>query len=157
MHYCGLRRPLRLGGTASVYCACPARRSAGRLLISRVAGGPEADWVAGITSFLEARSVEVERAHTGRQAIDLVERGGIDAAILSAWTPRVDGLSLLRIIRSRDAGLPCVVVTTEVSKGTLQQALTLGAYSVVTEPVDLAALTRVTAGMFGKRSEWELD
>ena len=137
--------------------ASRVRRLAGRLLISRVAGGPEADWVAGITSFLEARSIEVERAHSGRQTIDLVERGGIDAAILSAPRPRADELSLLRIIRSRDAGLPCVVVTTEVCRGTLQQALTLGAYSVVTEPVDLGALTRVTAGMFGKRAEWELD
>lgn len=148
---------MRREGNVRVYCDAPGPFSAGRLLISRTAGAAQEGWVGGITSYLAERCIEVERVHTGREAISLVERGGIDAAILSDDLPRMDGLSVLRMIRSVDARLPCVMVAAEASPRTLQQALALRAYSVVTEPVDLAALTRVTAGMFGKRAEWKLD
>ncbi len=39
----------------------------------------------------------------------------------------------------------------------LQRALELGAYSVVTMPVDLASLRRVMAGLFRRCFDWELE
>ncbi len=140
-----------------MYCTDPAPWSSGRLLISRAASAAEERWIGGITSFLTERCVKVDRVHTGREAVSLVERGGVDAAILSEDLPRMDGLGVLRMVRSVDSSLPCVMLATDVSPRTLQQALTLGAFSVVTEPVDLSTLTRVTAGMFGRRAEWKLD
>ncbi|HUU85442.1 MAG TPA: response regulator [Phycisphaerae bacterium] len=117
----------------------------------------EGDWVRGITGYFEPRHVGVCRAYTGREAIGFVEEGGIDAAILSTDLPRMDGLSVLRIIRSIDNAIPCVVVTADASKRILQRALELQAYTVLTKPVDLAALRRVMVGLFRKRLRWELD
>jgi CheY-like chemotaxis protein len=99
----------------------------------------------------------VRRAYTGRETIGLVERSEIDAAILSVEMPQMDGLNVLRIIRSIDAELPCVMLTADASKRTLQRALELGAYSVVTQPVDPVALWRVMAGLFRRCFEWELE
>ena len=128
-----------------------------RVLISHGERSVEGDWVGGIAGYLKPRHVNVYRAYTGPEAIGFVERGGIDAAILSTDLPRMDGLSVLRIIRSIDVGLPCVVVTADASKRTLQRALELQAYTVITQPVNLAALTRVMAGLFRKRFQCELD
>jgi len=133
-----------------------AEDSVRRVLISHP-GRDSREWVAGIAGFLEPRRVEVRQVFTGSEAIGLVERGGVDAAILSTELPRMAGWSVLRIIRSLDARLPCVMITDDASKRTLQQALDLRAYSVVTQPVDLAALTQVVVGLFRRYFELELE
>ncbi len=130
---------------------------AGRVLISRATATGHDGWVDGLTHYLAWRSITVQRALSGREAISLVKRGGLDAAILSATTPHMDELSVLRIVRSMDSGLPCVMVTADASRSALQEALALGAYSVVTEPVNLDELTRVTVGLFRRHFEWKLD
>jgi DNA-binding response OmpR family regulator len=128
-----------------------------QLLVSHGEEPDDSDWVGGLTSYLEPRRVGVHRAFTGQQTIGLVKRGGIDAAVLSCQLPRMDGLSVLRIIRSIDADLPCVMVTADASKRTLQRALELQAYTVLTRPVNLTALTRVLAGLFRNRFDCRLD
>jgi DNA-binding response OmpR family regulator len=129
----------------------------GRVLVSDAGPVQRDDWVRSLSVYLEPRSVQVERVFTGRDAIGLVERGGIDAAILSSELPAMDGLSVLRIIRSLDSRLPCVMIVGDASKRTLQQALELQAYSVLIRPVDVAALRRVVTGLFRKYLDVELD
>ena len=134
----------------------PALPTIKRVLISQAERSAMGGWVEGITGYFEPRSVTVRRVYTGREAIGAVDRGGIDAAILSTELPRMDGFSVLSIIRSIDKALPCVMVTSNASKHTLKRALELGAFSIITQPVDLEALTRVMAGLFRKCFDWEL-
>lgn len=129
----------------------PDQHPLARLLISQATGTGQDAWVEVITPRLRGWRIAVERAYTGREAVGLAERGGLDAAILAGDTPPWDGLSVLRVIRSFDAHLPCVLVAAEASKRTLQQTLALGAYSVIPQPVDVACLSRVMAGLFRKR------
>ncbi|MHC4610393.1 MAG: response regulator transcription factor, partial [Planctomycetota bacterium] len=132
-------------------------RPSRRLLISYAPRALEGDWITGLSRHFQPYPLEVRRAYTGRETIGLVERSEIDAAILSVELPQMDGLNVLRIIRSIDAELPCVMLTADASKRTLQRALELGAYSVVTQPVDPVALWRVMAGLFRRCFEWELE
>ena len=82
------------------------------------------------------------RAHSGPDTIRRVEEGGLTAAILVEDQRQIDGLSLLRIIRSFDLTLPCWLVTENATRRTLEVALALRAISVLTHPVDLTELTR---------------
>ncbi len=134
-----------------------AQSSVRRVLISHGGRSAAGDWVGGITGYLGPRRVGVCRAYTDVEAVGFVERGGIDAAILSADPPRMDGLSVLRIIRSIDVSLPCVMVLGDASKRTLQRALELQAYTVLPQPVKLEVLTRVMVELFRKRFDCELD
>ena len=67
------------------------------------------------------------------------------------WTPRSwgvrlerpDGLTVLRLIRTIDAGLPCVLVSRQTGRRLLQDALSLAAFSVVRSPVDDRVLADV--------------
>ncbi|MCP4250507.1 MAG: response regulator [bacterium] len=116
-----------------------------------------AEWIGGLTTYLEPHAIRVRRVYTGPDTISLIEAGQVDAAVLSIDMPRLDGLGILRTIRSIDDRLPCVMVTGDASSRTLRRALDLGAYSVVTRPVDLQAMTRVMAGLFRRCLDWELD
>ena len=81
------------------------------------------------------------RAHTGPDTILRVEQGGLGAAVICADHARIDGLSVLRIIRSIDMELPCWLVTKDTTRQTLQTALSLRVTSVVTHPDRVSALT----------------
>jgi len=128
-----------------------------QVLVSHPGARPEGDWIAGLTRYLEEHEVAVQRAYTGRQAVELVDGGRVDAVVLSGDRPPMEGLSVLRIIRTIRADLPCVMVLTEVSTRSLQQALELGAYSVVRQPVDVLRLQRVMVRLFRRRFDWNLE
>ena len=70
--------------------------------------------------------------------------------------PRMDGLAVLRIIRSVDANLPCVLVAPAAPKRLLEQALGLDAYSVLTTPVDTTIMRSVVARIFHKFFQCDL-
>jgi len=74
-------------------------------------------------------------AENGREALAVVERGGIDAVLLDLGLPDRDGLEVLSAIRSRHA-LPILVVTARGDTTEKIAALDLGADDYVTKPFD---------------------
>jgi two-component system KDP operon response regulator KdpE len=74
-------------------------------------------------------------AENGREALAVVERGGIDAVLLDLGLPDRDGLEILSAIRSRHS-LPILVVTARSDTGEKIAALDLGADDYVTKPFD---------------------
>ncbi|MCH7812602.1 MAG: response regulator [Planctomycetes bacterium] len=133
------------------------RSASSHVLISHTDRPGGTDWIRGLTTYFEPYSIRVRQVYTGPDTISLIEAGQVDAAVLSIDMPKLDGLGILRTIRSIDDRLPCVMVTADASSRTLRRALDLGAYSVVTCPVDLQAITRVMAGLFRRFLDWELD
>jgi len=120
-----------------------------QVLVSQSRRAP-AGWVDGLTERLRPRGIEVRRAFDGPQSIRIVETGTIDLAVLSADLPRMDGLSVLRIIRSIDEALPCVFVAAKPTRRLLEQALALHAFTVLSAPVDAATVTDLVERMFCK-------
>jgi len=81
-------------------------------------------------------------------AIRRVERGGLAAAVLFTEGTALEGFSLLRIIRSISADLPCWLVATDPTPHTLQAALALRVHSVMRHPVEAGVLSgTVTRGL----------
>ena len=74
-------------------------------------------------------------AENGREALAVVERGGIDAVLLDLGLPDRDGLEVLSTIRSKHA-LPILVVTARSDTTEKIAALDLGADDYVTKPFD---------------------
>ena len=107
-------------------------------------------WAEGLSGWLEPNGIAVHRASSGRQAIEIVERGQAQLAVVGMDLPRMDGLSVLRIIRSIDRQLPCVLVAGQPSGHLFQQALELEAYSVIAEPVDAGLLVELVARIYRK-------
>ncbi len=82
------------------------------------------------------------RADPRAAALNTVEKGGLAGAILIDDRPRVDGLTLLRLIRSIDMILPCWLVTAKATRRTLEAALNLSVCGVMETPTDVIEFTR---------------
>lgn len=97
-------------------------------------------WYDRIDAVLQPCGLELCRTHTRVETIARVELGGLAAAVLVADDRHIDGLSLLRTIRSIDAGLPCWLVTEDTTRHTLEAALALKVMSVITHPTGASEL-----------------
>lgn len=110
-----------------------ARRTRLLFVYGQFAGAPR--WYDDLDDVFRPVGLELCRAHSGRDAIERVERGGLAGAVLVSDEHEITGLSLLRIIRSIDAVLPCWLVTDAASRQTMETALALRVSSVITRPL----------------------
>lgn len=98
-------------------------------------------WLRDLGDELRPVGVVLTHTHSGPDTICRIEHGGLSGAILVGDQRGIDGLSILRIIRSIDVDLPCWLVAERTTPRTLQTALSLGARSVITYPVEVRELT----------------
>ena len=93
------------------------------------------EFIASILSQIEG--TEVVCASSGFDALKLLPRYRFDLIITDINMPIMDGLKLVRRIRSDETykDVPIIVVTTEGSQEDRQRALTLGANAYITKPI----------------------
>ncbi|MEZ6046292.1 MAG: response regulator [Planctomycetaceae bacterium] len=66
--------------------------------------------------------------------MDLFERANFDI-ILSDWNmPNMDGLTLLKEIRQRDANVPVIMITTEAERARVVTAIQAGVSDYLIKP-----------------------
>jgi len=70
-------------------------------------------------------------ATNGREAVRVIEKEPPDAVLTDLHMPEMDGLELVRVVRSRYVGLPVVLMTSRGSEETAVSALHAGALSYV--------------------------
>jgi len=71
----------------------------------------EVDFVELMTVRLEANGYEVITANNGKEALDRVKKDKPDGLILDIMMPEMDGLTVLKKIRSEDARIPIFITT----------------------------------------------
>jgi two-component system, OmpR family, response regulator AdeR len=109
------------------------------------------DIADSIELYLRHDGHRTDRAHDGRQALDLFHHANPDLVVLDIGLPVVDGLEVLRSIRSRSE-VPVIVVTARREELDELLGLALGADDYVTKPFNpRTLLARVKAVL--RRSE----
>lgn len=126
---------------------------------------PVEHWTRQFPRLMEPLGVDAHLATTGRQALDLADRITFHAAFIDLATPRGDravssgdgGLWLLQTLQ-RSKTRPAVIVVN--SRATRQQAvrllndaLRLGAFSVVNRPEDLHPLLSVIQRLLNRHHQ----
>jgi two-component system alkaline phosphatase synthesis response regulator PhoP len=71
----------------------------------------EVDFVELMTLRLEANGYEVITANNGKDALDQAKKEKPDAILLDIMMPEMDGLTVLKKIRSEDARIPIFITT----------------------------------------------
>src|SRR5262245_15829558 len=74
---------------------------------------------------------KIAEADHGRQALGLLEKGGVDVVVTDLQMPELDGLELVDAIRSRFPNVPVILMTAYGSEQIAIQALQRGAASYV--------------------------
>ncbi|MCM2314016.1 MAG: response regulator [Thermoanaerobaculia bacterium] len=108
---------------------------------------------------LSERGHLVFQAADGESALELIEQQTFDAVILDVMMPRIDGLTLLRIIREKHslAELPVLMATARGERADLIEALRLGANDYLVKPLDYAIVhARLETQLRLKRSNEEV-
>ena len=91
----------------------------------------------------------VETAINGREALDALRRGGFDGMLLDILMPEVDGLEVLRRLRSSHSTMPVVMITATTTQERAAQAIAEGARACLLKPFDSAELKQVLDQHFG--------
>ena len=111
--------------------------------------------VLALTAALEAHSMEVLSAESGRQAIAVLEKEpGIDVVLMDIMMPEMDGFETIRRLRAKPefAHKPIIALTAKAMKGDFESCIAAGASDYVSKPVDvdqLLSLIRVCVNRRG--------
>jgi two-component system, NtrC family, response regulator HydG len=98
------------------------------------------DICRNLSDILTDLGYQVDFVHDGFSALDLVRRQPYDVALLDLKMPGMDGLTLYREIKKQRAGTVSLLVTAYASPETAEEALSAGAWKVVSKPVDFRQL-----------------
>ncbi|MEX0653546.1 MAG: hypothetical protein WD534_08600 [Phycisphaeraceae bacterium] len=130
-------------------------------------------WTRQLPRLLEPQGIHAHLARTGREALDLASRLDLHAAIVDLLTPTggtgaaagqrattrdplPGGLWLLQVLRRKPVQPPVVVVSNDFyawrqADRYLNEALRLGAFSVINRPVELDPLLQVIRRLIDRR------
>ena len=114
----------------------------------------------GLTHFLKNCGYSVSSSGTGRYALQLLQAQDFDLIVLDLGLPDIDGLEVLRILRSRKVNLPILILTARDGVKDKIEGISKGADDYLTKPFDLGeleariqALIRRCYGGFSHRIE----
>lgn len=89
-----------------------------------------------ISFHLRSNGFESDSAYTGREAIEMIDKGGYALILLDILLPEVSGLEVLEYIRKKaaDSRIPVIVTSAMSEESDIIKALELGADDYVTKP-----------------------
>jgi len=99
-------------------------------------------------SFLERRGHQVSEAHTGAEALRLLESGAFDVVLMDVQMPEMDGLEATRRLRARErdqgaARMPVIALTAFAMAGDRERCLDAGVDDYLTKPIIATRLYEV--------------
>lgn len=103
--------------------------------------------------FLTQRGFRVRLAQSEAGALELLENGLPDAAILDVRLPDGSGLDVLEHMRQAAPAVPAIVMTADDSLATRQRAEQLGVIAFLTKPVRPLDLLNILEQILRRASE----
>lgn len=95
------------------------------------------------------KNVEIVEAVDGMDGLRKISSDHFDLALIDINMPVMDGLKLIRLIRSEEAlrNVPIVVITTEGAQEDRERALGLGADEYLTKPIQANRVLQVARSL----------
>lgn len=89
------------------------------------------------------------RACDGQEAVDMVEKGGIDLVLMDLKMPMMDGVTATGIIKQQHPALPIVAVTANAFDTDREMALKAGCDDFLSKPVSSEVCLRMIEKYIG--------
>jgi CheY-like chemotaxis protein len=116
---------------AADYVAGQPARPPYRLLIT----DDDRQFRESLRGIFETEGFQTYLAHSGEEALDIVQEQRIHLALLDQHLPRLTGLETLRLIRQVNAMLPVILLTGDNTQQLMRDALSAHAFCVMSKPV----------------------
>ena len=93
-----------------------------------------------VSAILVKNNYSVDLVSDGLSALDYLETGNYDGAILDVMMPKLDGFEVLRRMRARGDGTPVLLLTARAEVDDRVEGLDSGANDYLTKPFDMKEL-----------------
>jgi DNA-binding NtrC family response regulator len=101
----------------------------------------EVPFVETMTKRLDKRGLKVISAHSGVEALDVLEKEqGVDVIILDVKMPGMDGIETLKEIKRRHPLREVIMLTGHATVETAIEGMKLGAFDYLMKPCDIDTL-----------------
>jgi len=97
-------------------------------------------WAVTVTKLLAPQGVQTIAAHTGREALRLIETGAIHVAVLDQQMPQLGGMQVVKRMMELPDAPPAILLADHLTNNLLHEALGLKVFSVLSKPVDFNLL-----------------
>ncbi|MBW1698905.1 MAG: response regulator [Deltaproteobacteria bacterium] len=113
----------------------------------------EENFVKTLTERMRMRNLGPEVALNGEQALTMVDDKLPDVIVLDLKMPGIDGLEVLRRVKSVYPQVQVIILTGHGSDKDEQEARRLGAFEYLQKPVDIRKLTSVIKKAYKSKFE----
>lgn len=100
----------------------------------------EESYVNVLSKRMTKRNFEVSSALSGAQAIRILRKQDFDAVVLDLKMEDMDGIEVLKILKTMAPELPVIMLTGHGSETAAREGITFGAFDYLTKPCDLDEL-----------------
>ncbi len=91
----------------------------------------------------------VTTASNGAEGMAMLETLAVDGILLDIQMPVMDGMTMIEQVREKDLRMPIIVMTAELNKKKLIQAMERGANDYLMKPIDVDLLAQKCYTVFG--------
>lgn len=93
-----------------------------------------------VSQVLKSNNYSVDAVHDGEEALDYLNLGNYDIAILDIMMPKMDGLTVLKKIREKGMSIPVLILTAKSEIDDRVTGLDMGADDYLTKPFSMKEL-----------------
>jgi len=115
----------------------------------------EVPFVETMTKRLNKRELMVLPAYSGREALEKLEKNGVDVVILDVKMPGMDGIETLREIKKIHPLVEVIMLTGHATVETAVEGMRLGAFDYLMKPCEIEELLAKVAEAKEKKSKHE--
>ena len=117
----------------------------------------EKNIVSSLTSILADEGYEVSIAGDGVEALELIQKDPPDLVILDIWLPGMDGIEVLKTLKSYNLGVEVLIMSGHGTIDTAVKATKLGAQDFIEKPFSLDRITESIQNILQEKNYLELQ
>ncbi len=100
----------------------------------------EKGFVDVISKRMSKRNIEVAKAYSGKDALQVLRKADFDAVVLDLKMEEMDGIEVLKIFKKIAPDLPIIMLTGHGSEEAARDGIRFGAFDYLTKPCDFDEL-----------------
>lgn len=103
-----------------------------------------------LMTYILKRTYQYLRAKNGKEAVEIVDRGGIDLVLMDIKMPVMDGLEATALIKEKHPKLPVVALTANAFDSDRQLALHAGCDDFLSKPISSEKCLNTIKSLIGE-------